>query len=89
MASGVKDITRPDRELRNNLESDIMYSLVGVDGNAYAIMGYVKRAMRKCGFSLEEQKEYIEKAMSGDYNNLLVVSMDYVDKCNERVDNNE
>lgn len=60
------------------------YCLVGVDGNAYAVMGYVQRAMKQEGFIKEEIDAYLQKAMSGDYNNLLCVSMEYVDKCNER-----
>ena len=60
------------------------YDLVGVDGNAFSVMGYVKRAMRESGFSPEEISEYIAEATSGDYNNLLCVSVDMVDKCNQR-----
>lgn len=50
-----------------------------VDGNAFAVMGAVARALRKAGRSSEEIEEYRTKATSGDYNNLLRVSMDYVD----------
>jgi hypothetical protein len=63
---------------------DEKYSLVGVDGNAYAVMGYTARAMRREGFSKEEIDEMHEKAMSDDYDNLLRVCMEYVDKANER-----
>ena len=59
------------------------YDLVGVDGNAYSIMGYVIRAMRECGFSKEEQTKYQERAMSSDYNNLLCESVEMINKCNE------
>lgn len=31
------------------------FSLVGVDGNAFNIMAYVKTAMREAGFSKEER----------------------------------
>ena len=31
-----------------------MYTLVGVDGNAYSIMGYTAQAMRRNGFTKEE-----------------------------------
>lgn len=61
------------------------YNLVGVDGNAYAVMGYVRRAMRETGFTKEEIEEYTEDATSDDYNHLLVVSMDMVEECNERL----
>lgn len=65
-------------------DMDEKYSLVGVDGNAYAVMGYTAKAMRREGFSQEEIKEMQDKAMSDDYDNLLMVCMEYVDKANER-----
>lgn len=60
------------------------YTLVGVDGNAFAVMGYVMRAMKECGFGKEELDAYQKDATGGDYNNLLAVSAGYVDRCNER-----
>ncbi len=49
-----------------------------VDGNAFAIMAVVIRALKMAG-QYAEVKEYTEKAMSGNYDNLLRVSMEYVD----------
>lgn len=63
------------------------YNLVGIDGNAFSIMAYVLNAMRNCKFSNEEQKEYQLKAMSSNYNNLLRVSVQYIDKCNTIIEN--
>lgn len=48
------------------------------DGNAYAIMGAVTQALRKAGASEEERKQYTDEATSGDYDNLLCVSMRWV-----------
>lgn len=48
------------------------------DGNAYAIMGRVKDALKKAGME-DKVDEYLEKARSGDYDNLLRVTMDYVE----------
>ena len=62
------------------------YCLVGVDGNACAVMGYVFKAMRETGFTKDEITAYHQEAMSGDYNNLLCVSKEYIDKCNERAE---
>lgn len=59
------------------------YDLVGVDGNAFAVMGYILKAMKECKMSKEEQLYYQTKATSGDYNNLLAVSIEMIDKCNE------
>lgn len=60
------------------------YTLVGVDGNAFAVMGYVQNAMRKSGFSKEEISAYLKRATSSDYNNLLAESVKMVDDCNNR-----
>ena len=49
-----------------------------IDGNAFAVMGAVARALRRAG-QADKVKEYRAKATSGDYNNLLRVSMEYVD----------
>lgn len=59
------------------------YDLVGVDGNAFAVMGYVLKAMKECKMSKGEQLYYQIKATSSDYNNLLAVSIGMIDKCNE------
>ena len=58
-----------------------MYSLVGIDGNAYSVMSHVIRVMKVKGFSKEEIEQYKNLAMSGTYSNLIVVSMDYLYKC--------
>jgi hypothetical protein len=52
--------------------------LIGEDGNAFAIIGKVNKAMRKVGYSQEEIKKYNDEAMSGDYDNLLQVTMQTV-----------
>lgn len=60
------------------------YNLVGVDGNAFAVLGFVSKAMRNEGCTQEEIKKYNDDAKSGDYNHLLCVSMDMVEKLNEK-----
>ena len=51
--------------------------LSGHDGNAFAIMGRVKRALKRAGADKEYIDRYVREAMAGDYNNLLRVSMEY------------
>lgn len=58
------------------------YDLVGVDGNAFAVMGYTARALRETGHK-DLIKQMQEEATSGDYNNLLCVCMHYIDIANE------
>jgi len=53
--------------------------LLGEDGNAFAIMGKVSRVLRKAGFGDETVGRYKKEAMSGNYDNLLRVTMKYVD----------
>lgn len=65
------------------------YDLVGVDGNAFAVMGYVLNAMRECKMSKEEQSDYQTKVMSSDYNNLLAISVEMIDICNKICDSSD
>lgn len=58
------------------------YDLVGVDGNAFSVMGYVLHAMRDCKMSRDAQEAYKKDAMSSDYDHLINVSIEMVDKCN-------
>ncbi len=60
------------------------YSLVGVDGNAYALMGYTQRAMQESGFTKADTNAMIEDATSGNYNHLICVCDSWIQKCNER-----
>ena len=52
--------------------------LIEEDGNAFAIMGSVKKALRRAGADQEYIDRYLSEATSGDYDHLLVVSMEYV-----------
>ena len=52
--------------------------LIGQDGNAFAIMGNVKRALKHAGADKDYIDEYLKEATSGDYDHLLTVSMKYV-----------
>lgn len=58
------------------------YSLVGIDGNAFSIMGYTAKAMREVGLK-DEVEEMRTKATSGEYYNLIAVCDGYIDRCNE------
>ena len=60
------------------------YNLVGVDGNAFAVMGYVVQCMKKENMTAEEIKAYRDKAMSDDYNNLLATSFDMIEQLNDK-----
>lgn len=52
--------------------------LSGENGNAYSILGRVRAELRKSGATKEQLEEYFKEASSGDYNNLLRVTMRWV-----------
>lgn len=56
----------------------ITVPLVGNDGNAFAIIGAVSSALKDNRVSKEERDAFINEAMSGDYDNLLVTCMKWV-----------
>jgi hypothetical protein len=51
--------------------------LVGTDGNGFAILAKAKQALRKAGASQEHIDKYLKETMSGYYDNLLTVTMEY------------
>lgn len=53
--------------------------LAGKDGNAFAIMGCVIAALKSAGADKEYTNKYFEEATAGDYDNLLIVTMHYVE----------
>ena len=54
-------------------------SLVGQDGNAFAILGRCREAMSEAGIDKKIYKEFEAKATSGDYSNLLRTVVEYFD----------
>jgi hypothetical protein len=54
--------------------------LTGQDGNAFAVMGRVARALRQAGADQAEIDMYFQACRAGDYDNLLRVSMATLDE---------
>ena len=64
--------------------SDIRYphipvQLSGVDGNAMSVISTVTRALRRNGVPSSEVSAFVDEAMSGDYDNVLITAMEWVD----------
>lgn len=57
---------------------DIYVQLVGLDGNAFAILGRVCEALRKAGIPQKEEDAYFDEATSGDYDHLLATTLAWV-----------
>ena len=57
---------------------EVTVKLTGTDGNAFSILGKVKKALRLHGVSTTEQTEFWTEATSGDYDNVLMTAMKWV-----------
>jgi hypothetical protein len=57
---------------------EIKVTLTGTDGNAFAIMGAVQKALRKAGVPQTELDAYYIESTSGDYDELLQTAMRWV-----------
>ena len=53
--------------------------LVGRDGNAFAILGRCQGAAQDADVPQKEIEDFIEEAMSGDYNHLLQMVITHFD----------
>lgn len=61
------------------------FTLVGVDGNAFSIMGYTANALKAVG-RRDLVDKMREEAMSGDYYNLIYVCDRYIDIANKQME---
>ena len=57
---------------------DAIVDTNGLNGNAFSIMGAARRAMRSVGATQADLDAYAKAAMSGNYDNLLRVTMEWV-----------
>lgn len=53
--------------------------LVGEDGNAFAIMCAVRKALRSAGADKEYTDKYFDEATAGSYDDLLATTTKYVE----------
>lgn len=58
---------------------EITVQLSGADGNAFAIIGAVAKALKREKVPSEEIDKFIAEAKSGDYDNVLITAMKWVD----------
>jgi len=58
---------------------EIEVQLTGGDGNAFAVLGAVTKALKHAGIDKEERDEFMAEAMAGDYDHLLQTAMKWVD----------
>lgn len=57
---------------------EVSVQLLGIDGNAFNVLGVVSKAMRRAGVAKPEIDEFMKEATSGDYDHLLQTVMKWV-----------
>jgi hypothetical protein len=57
----------------------VQVQLTGTDGNAFAVLGTVRRALRRAGLPTQEIDQFIAEATSGSYDDLLATCLRWVD----------
>lgn len=58
-------------------------NLVGIDGNAFALMGAFSKQARREGWKQEEITAVLDEAKSGDYDHLIATLADHCDMGDE------
>ena len=59
------------------------YSLVGISGNEYSIVGYITTCMREECRSEDEIAEYVKKSKNMPYGDLLIYSIEIIGQLNQ------
>ena len=57
---------------------DVDVQLTGTDGNAFAVLGRVRRAIKDAGGNIDDVEAFTNEATDGDYNHLLATAMKWV-----------
>jgi hypothetical protein len=61
---------------KNLPNKKVKLELVGLDGNAFALMGAFQQQARKEKWTPEEIKQVLDECRSGDYSHLLATLME-------------
>ena len=57
------------------IHPEVTVRLVGVDSNAFSILGACRQSAKDAGLSKDEVAPFVDEATSGDYNHLLATCM--------------
>lgn len=57
---------------------EIVVRLIGENGNAFAVLGKVTKALRRAGVSKDEIDAFTAEAINGNYDHLLQTVMKWV-----------
>lgn len=64
----------------------VKLELVGLDGNAFFLMGAFQRQAQREKWASEEIKKVLDECQSSDYNHLLVTLMNHCESPDEEED---
>lgn len=73
--------------MKKTVNKTVNLDLVGVNGNAFMIMGVFQRQAKQEGWSKQEIDLVIKEAKRGDYNHLLATIENHCEPKNESHDN--
>lgn len=62
------------------MQKKVKLRLVGLDGNAFSLLGSFRTAARRQGWPDEEIKRITAEAMKGDYDHLLRILADHCEE---------
>jgi hypothetical protein len=69
--------------MSNNIPPKVQLKLVGLNGNAFFVMGAFSQAAKKQGWTKDQINAVIEEAKAGDYDHLLRTFMKYTESPDE------
>lgn len=72
--------------MKKVIDKTVDLDLVGVNGNAFMIMGVFQRQAKREGWSISEIEVVLAEARSGDYDHLLATIKNYCepkDQCHD------
>lgn len=75
--------------MENKINKTVNLDLVGIDCNAFSIMGAFSRQARRERWTQEEIDLVLEEAKSGDYDHLLATIMGYCEPIDEDDENDD
>lgn len=71
------------RETIGDFNKKVKMNMVGMDGNAFNLMGQFEKRAKIDRWKSEEIQYVLHQCMSGDYNNLLSVLLRYTEEDEE------
>ncbi len=66
--------------MKQLVNKKVNYVLVGIDGNAFSVLGTFRRNAQEQGWTKSEIDTVMNEAMSGDYDHLLATIIMHVEE---------